>query len=265
MSYHIEMRKFAFTAQELKKLLPRPHIHTHLELVYLTEGHSTVTLDNKQYSLEPGDIFLAFPNQLHFYQQLSHVDGYIIIFMPEILQEFKELFKAKVPVSPIWKDTQIPMQVGSSLQKILEKLETGTSIDYAAAKGYLLALVGEMFSRTELIDKPGDQETIKKILTYCIENYTKPLSLEYLAKELYLNKYYISHIFRERLNISYKDFITQLRIDHACKLLKKNVSVTETAYASGFSSTKTFNRTFLNYMKMSPREYAKSQKRKREA
>lgn len=114
-----------------------------------------------------------------------------------------------------------------------------------------------MFSHTEFIDKPGDQDTIKRILSYCIENYTKPLTLEYLAKELYLNKYYISHIFSERLNIHYKDFITQLRLVHACELLKKNVSVTETAYASGFSSMKTFNRTFLKYMKMSPREYAK--------
>lgn len=260
MLYHIEMRKFAFTAQEIKRLLPSPHIHTHLEMIYIKEGRSIVTLDNKQYILEAGDIFLAFPNQLHFYQDQSPVEGYLIIFMPEILQEFKEIFQTKIPVTPVWKDTDVPMDICDCLEKVTTKLETEMPIDYAAAKGYLLALTGELFSLTELIDKPGDQETTKKLLTYCIENYTKPLTLDYLAKELYLNKYYISHVFRERMNISYKDFITQLRIDHACKLLKKNVSVTEVAYASGFSSTKTFNRTFAKYMRMAPREYAKSEK-----
>ncbi len=260
MSYHIEMRKVAFTAQNTKHLLPIPHIHTNLEMVYLTKGQSIVTLDHKQYNLEAGDIFLAFPNQLHFYEDQSPIEGYLIIFMPEILQEYKELFQTKIPAVPIWKDTQIPMDVGNCLEKSKQKLETSSSIDYATAKGYLLTLVGEMLSLTELIDKPGDQDTIKKLLTYCNENYTKPLTLDYLAKELYLNKYYISHIFRQRLNISYKDFITQLRIDHACKLLKKNVSVTEAAYSSGFSSIKTFNRIFLQYKKMSPRQYAKSHK-----
>lgn len=260
MSYHIEMRKVAFTAQNTKYLLPRPHIHTNLEMVYLTKGESIVTLDHKQYTLEAGDIFLAFPNQLHFYEDQSPIEGYLIIFMPEILQEFKQLFQTKIPASPIWKAAQISMNVGGCLEKLKQKLETDSSIDYATAKGYLLTLAGEMLSHAELIDKPGDQDTIKKLLTYCNENYTKPLTLDHLAKELYLNKYYISHIFRERLNISYKDFITQLRIDHACKLLKKNVSVTEVAYSSGFSSTKTFNRTFLKYMKMSPREYVKFKK-----
>lgn len=260
MLYHIEMRKVAFTAHITKKLTPSPHIHTNLEMIYLTKGHSIVTLDNKQYNLEAGDIFLAFPNQLHFYEDQTPIEGYLIIFMPEILQEFKDIFQTKIPASPIWKDTNIPTNVSICLEKIIQKLITGNSIDYATAKGYLLALAGEMLSHADLINKPGDQDTIKKLLSYCNENYTKPLTLDYLAKELYLNKYYISHIFRERLNMSYKDFITQLRIEHACKLLKKKVSVTETAYSSGFSSTKTFNRVFLQHMKMSPREYAKSKK-----
>ncbi len=257
MLYHIEMRKVAFTAIQVSGLLESPHIHTHLEMIYVEEGRSIATLDNKHYLLEAGDIFLSFPNQLHFYQDQTPMKCHLIIFAPEILPDFKEIFQKKMPGNPVWKAASLPLNVCDCLKKIQGKLETGLPIDHVAAKGYLLALMGEMFTHIQFIEKPGDQDTIKKLLSYCIENYTKPLTLEYLAKELYLNKYYISHIFRERMNINYKDFITQLRIDHACKLLKKNVSVTESAYASGFSSTKTFNRTFSKYMKMSPREYAK--------
>lgn len=258
MFYNIEMRKFAFTSTPIRHLLPTPHIHTHLELIYITEGQSTAILDNQTYTLTAGDIFLAFPNQIHFYHDKTPIKGHLVIFSPDILSEFKEIFQTKVPVSPIVKDTCIPMDVEGTFAKITEKLESGTPLDSITAKGYLLTLSGELFSHMELVNKPGDQETIKRILSYCIENYTEPLTLEHLAKELYLNKYYISHVFQERMHISYKDFITQLRVDHACDLLKKGSSATEAAYASGFSSVRTFNRAFSQYKNMTPRDYVKS-------
>lgn len=257
MPYKIEMRKFAFTATRFNSLLPRPHIHTHLELVYLKEGRSEVVLDNKRYMLEAGDLFLAFPNQIHYYYDQMPVDGCFLIFSPEIVREFKEIFQTKMPVNPVVHTDGLPMDIWDCLQKISQKLKTGEAFDEIAAKGYLLAILGEMFSHIEFSNKPGDQETIKKILSYCIEHYTEPLTLESLAKELYLNKYYISHIFKERMNTSYKDFINQLRIERACDLLKEDVSITEVAYASGFSSVRTFNRAFFKYMDMTPRDYMK--------
>ena len=106
-----------------------------------------------------------------------------------------------------------------------------------------------------LADSPGDQDTVKNILKYCMENYTEPLSLELLSKELHLNKYYISHIFQERMHISFKDFINSLRVESACNLLGKSSSITDIAYAAGFSSVRTFNRAFLKHMHMTPSDY----------
>lgn len=257
MIYKIEMRKFAFTAQKIQKLSPIPHIHSHLELVFVKNGHSMVTLDNRQFHLQSGDVFLAFPNQLHFYHDIEPTEGYLFIFAPEILSEFKEIFHSKIPESPIWSSDELQTDLIDCFENISTYLSSGNEMDALIAKGYLLILIAEMFSKKKMQDIPGDEDTIKRILTYCLENYTRPLSLEVLSQELFLNKYYISHIFRDRMHISYKEFITRLRIDHACKLLKQNTSVTESAYASGFVSTKTFNRVFQQYIKMSPREYAK--------
>ena len=61
------------------------------------------------------------------------------------------------------------------------------------------------------------------------------------------------------MGISYKDFINSLRVEHACKLLTKDISVTEVAYASGFTTIRTFNRAFLKHVGMTPRDYAKAQ------
>lgn len=257
MKYYIETRKFAFTAEPFQRLLPTPHLHTHLELICLQEGKSEVTVDNQKFLLEGGDIFLAFPNQIHFYCDVGSARGYMLIFSPEVLPELKEVFSAKVPVNPIVKEEHLSGNIPDMIRRMEEALQTEKTFDGYVAKGQLLSLVGEMLSHLELVDKPGDQDTSKRILGYCLEHYMEPLTLDYLAKELYLSKYYISHIFRERMNISYKDFINQLRMEHVCDMLKKEKNITEAAYACGFSSVRTFNRVFLQSVGMTPREYIK--------
>lgn len=108
-----------------------------------------------------------------------------------------------------------------------------------------------------LIPNKSDQDSIKRLLQYCSENYTEPLTLDSISSNLHLNKYYISHIFKERMDIGFTDFVNNLRIEHACGLLERGVSITEVAFSSGFSSIRTFNRCFLQNMGMTPREYIK--------
>ena len=71
MPYIVEKKVSQFYAYADYRLLPAPHIHTHLELVYLLKGSSMATVDGKEYLLEAGDIFLAFPHQIHSYLDLS--------------------------------------------------------------------------------------------------------------------------------------------------------------------------------------------------
>lgn len=255
MPYQIEIRKYAFTASHIHRLLPMPHIHSHIEIIYLKKGASVAVVDNKEHLFEAGDFFISFPNQIHFYHDKTPLEGYMIIFTPELFQEVKEIFQTKIPKYPILHRDQLPADMISRMEKICEKLGGDSLYDKTAARGYLLALLGEILPFMMLEDCVGNQDTIKSVLRYCLEKYKEPLSLEMLSKELNLNKYYISHIFRERMNVSYKDFINNLRIEYACNLLEKGSNITDIAYASGFSSVRTFNRAFLKRLNMTPREY----------
>lgn len=255
MPYQVENRKYAFTASPIHRLLPMPHIHSHLEIIYLKKGASVAVLDNKKCLLETGDFFISFPNQIHFYHVKASVEGYMIIFTPKLFPELKEIFQTKMPAYPILHKEQLPADMENRMEKICEKLRTDIFYDKIAARGCLLTLLGEILPFLSLIDSPENQDTIKNVLIYCMEKYTEPLSLERMSKELHLNKYYISHIFRERMNISYKDFINTLRVEHACDLLGKGCSITNIAYNAGFSSVRTFNRVFAKHLDMTPKEY----------
>lgn len=257
MSYEIENRKHAFTAQRIRRLLPEPHIHSHLELIYLKKGSGTAVLDNKEYDIGEGDSFLVFPNQIHYYRADNPLEGYMMIFSPELFEEFKELFRKKIPTIPVLHEADLPEEMVNLLKWIYKKRNSGLQYDEYTAKGFLLAILAQLLSKMTFVDNPTDQDAIKRILNYCVAHYTEPISLELMAKELYLNKHYISNVFKERMNVNYKDFVNQLRVEHACSMLEKDMSVTESGYASGFSSVRTFNRVFQKYMMLSPREYKK--------
>ena len=257
MLYQIENRdkQPPLSAVPVDGLSTLPHIHPHIELIYLMEGSSLATVDRKDYLIESGDLFLSFPNQVHFYHDRSAVNGYLVIFPPDFFTDFQKLFHTKIPDSPIIKSAQLPPDTAKILSSIIQKSNSDSSYDKIAAKGYLLALLGEMLPVMSLKNTAADEDSIKKILSFCSQHYTEPLSLETLSKELHLNKYYISHIFKERMDMGFIDFLNNMRVEHSCGLLKKGENITNIALSSGFSSIRTFNRVFAGTMGMSPREY----------
>lgn len=258
MLYQIENRKIPLATGIFNRLSPIPHIHSHLELIHLEEGSCMATVDNQNFLIEKGDLFLSFPNQIHYYHDRSAVKGYLFIFSPDVCRDLKEVFQKKTPSSPIIKSALLPPKLHDHLEIIRKQNESDSYYAKIAAKGYLLALLAELLPLMDLTGSPVNHDSIKNVLAYCSENYMKPLTLEQTAKELHLNKYYISHIFKERIRIGFVDFINSLRIEHACTLLEQGCNITEIAFSSGFSSIRTFNRVFVQNMGMAPRDYIKN-------
>lgn len=257
MPYQIEKRNSSFTSGYFSGLSAIPHLHTHLEMIYMAKGSSVATVDSDSFLIEEGDLFLSFPNQIHYYHDCCPCSGYLIIFSHSLFGELKELFLSNVPVSSVVKKEQLTPRISLLLESLTKQNNSENSFDRIAAKGYLLALLGEVLPCMTLKPNTSSMDSIRSILTYCSERYTEPLTLEILARNLHLSKYYISHIFTERMQISFPDFINNLRIEHACTMLEKDTNITEIAFSSGFSSVRTFNRAFSKYMHMTPREYMK--------
>lgn len=255
MQYCFENRNIPLHVNQIHFLAPLPHLHAHLELIYLTKGTSMAYADGACFLLEPGSFFLAFPNQIHFYHDQEAIEGYIMILDSHLFPDFKEILRTKVPASPIITLTHTPAESIKRLDTIFRHYKSEAPLDQAIARGYLLALLAELLSAATLLNAPADYDQVKTLLLYCSEHYTEPLSLDALSQALHLNKYYISHIFSRKLHVSFSDFINGLRVDHACTHLKKGLSITEVAFASGFSSIRTFNRVFLQQTGMTPREY----------
>ena len=127
-------------------------------------------------------------------------------------------------------------------------------------KGQMLSFFGELLCRMELTaPREGDSQSLKAVVRYCSQNFTKELSLEILERELHISKYYISHLFSHKLNMRFNDYVNSLRISDACRYLRHDArSITEISELVGFSTLRTFNRAFIKQIGVTPSQYRKS-------
>jgi len=255
-----ENKQIPISANRGTRLVDSPHLHNHLEVVYLREGNTGVVCDDYRGNMTAGDVFISFPNQVHSYPMIG--DGTaihsIIIFSPMVCSEFKDLFRRMTPVSPIVRGQDLDPDVPDLIGKIIEENHEESPYTEATTRGYLIAFLGKLFRSMEFREeKQSDGTLMKGILNYCNKYYTEPLSLDILSKELNAGKYHISHIFSEKLKISFPDYVNGLRINDAIRILTADPdrSITDVAYDCGFNSTRTFNRAFVKYTGTSPREY----------
>ncbi len=257
MSFFYES-KDCLECRAFSKLTYSDHFHDHLELFLLEHGSTVARVDGADHPMKAGDLFLAFPNQIHSYQDSSECQGIICIFSCQPFEDLSPLLRRCVPTSPIICAADLPTQTATLLHETLAATQMEQPYRDAVMKGYLSVLLGLALPKMELRDA-GDTntDTVQSILRYCSENYQQDLTLESVAAELHISKYHISHLFSQKIRIGFSDFINMLRVQEACRQLKQGAGITQASVQAGFNSIRSFNRVFLKQTGMTPLKYQK--------
>lgn len=136
--------------------------------------------------------------------------------------------------------------------------------DFDVLKEIMLNTPEESYSMlNKLLDKISDilsathsKVDVMAIISYIDENYKSELSLDILANEFNTSPKYISKLVKDKLGISFVEYVAGLRINCAKELLEKtNKNITEVYTEIGFNNRNTFIRTFKNFMGITPSEY----------
>ena len=253
MYFKLEDNKFTYKVGSKTKLYAQPHIHTQTELIMLYEGETYAYTDGCGHLLRGGDMFVAFPGQVHHYKKC--VGAYdLILLSPETCPEFLQYFNGYLPKQPV-----IRGAIGNdTIMTAIRKLTEGRTDEFSAGEmhGYMIILMSEVLRLTGLCENRGYENSIMRdIVIYCNDNYTEDISLESVARALHVSRYHVSHVF-SRLGVGFCEYINTLRITKACELLKKSqLSVSQIAYDVGYGSIRTFNRAFLKITGKTPRQY----------
>ncbi len=261
MSIIYENKVYKFTSFLTNRLGATAHLHSHIEIVYLLDGSSTAWIDDRKYEMKAGDLFISFPNQVHRYTTSQYEKAWVLIISDDLCSEFNYWFKNFIPKSNLLCSGSVDNEMIEQLILQINQFngKKTSEIETINLKGILLCLLSTIFMGLEFTEERiSEVSTIKQMLDYCSAHFTDELTLEMLEKELHINKYYISHLFSKKLKIKFNDYINNLRVDRATKLLREtDMNMTEIATGSGFSTSRTFNRSFLKLMGETPSEYRK--------
>lgn len=249
-----ENKNVSVRVERQKDLLSKPHFHGEIEIVYVLQNTAEATVDQQSYILNPGDLFVVFPYQVHYYQTQPNAGDFLKLNLsPEILYGLHHDVVSGEPSQNV-----IHVELDSQIYDYIRKIRRAEG-RYGAAEvcAFAILLMTKVLPMLEL--KPcvhATQDVVKTIFRYIRDHYTENLSLEIIAKELHLSRYYISHTLSKRTNIGFCELVNLFRVADACKQLKDtNQTVTEIGYNVGFSSLRSFNRVFMQIMKVTPQEY----------
>lgn len=234
-------------------LSPTPHFHKEVEIVYIKSGGCTAYADRQCIDLKTDDLFISFPNQIHYYENSVFGEYIVIIINPSVFFEIKETLNGFIPA-----DNSIDLKKHKYITELLEKLNTADGkFKNTIIAGILNQIMGILLPEMEL--KPRiktENSTLQSILSFCTDNFTEEISLEDISNNIHLSKYHISHLFSSKLGISFNSYINMLRVDKACDLLettdKKTADISEEA---GFGSIRSFNRAFIQITNVTPLKY----------
>ena len=116
-------------------------------------------------------------------------------------------------------------------------------------------LVSNQFD-SQLVVRTSKSRRIATVCNYIERNYAKTVNLSEVASLVSMSDSAFSHFFKKRTNISFKDYLTNVRISHACQLLTKTThSVAEICFACGFNNLSNFIRIFKKKKGSTPSDY----------
>ena len=118
-------------------------------------------------------------------------------------------------------------------------------------------------NRDLLADHTAQEETdsyrldpkMEEVLRYIAAHLEQPLSVDLLARQFYISRYYLMHRFKAVTGYTVHQYITQKRLLRAAELIREGMPVMKAAEQTGFSEYSTFLRAFQNTFHMSPREF----------
>lgn len=249
------------------------HQHEEIQISYIVKGEGTLIVGDSVNYYKKDDVFIIGSHVPHVFKsdsKNSTVSHMLTLFFTkasfgsyffelEELQELQAFFKRALhgfkvsSKSILIKDLFLKLQEATKLDRfliLLQVLQISAQSNYKSLSSFIY---DKKYS-----DNEGHR--MRNVFEYTMNNFQNDISLNTISEIANMTKNAFCKYFKKRTNKTYIQFLNELRIEHACKLLltNKDLSIVAIAEQVGFNNMSNFNRQFKIAKQMSPTNFKKT-------
>lgn len=224
-----------------------PVVRDSFTIQYVYSGRGTVCKGNTKYSVSTGQCFILRPGET-FRLQADILDPWVYIWIG---------FRTTLEVPELWGQDVIAEK---DLENLFLSIANCNKAANRPLEPLLLSYIWKLLFVFQQMNTPADR-TYKKAEEYVeqacnlISSHYATTNVQLLAKQLHLNRSYLSRIFKEITGISIQSYLTNTRLQAARSLILQDYTVSQASAMVGYSDIASFSRAFKNYYKVSPKQY----------
>lgn len=261
---------------------PNWHFHPHYQLFTVIKGTGTRFIGDDIRHFEEGDTVFLGPNMPHlwrsdrpYFEKESQLqtEGIVVYFKEDFLGndffEKPEMFDIKSFLKNSERGLDLTGTLGaemlgdlnellgltgfegiSKLLNILHKLSVTDDYQYISSSNY---------TNTHKI---SETERMRIVHEYVLKHFKENINLSTVASLSNMTEAAFCRYFKRRTNKTFSDFVKEIRIGNACKILQnEQKSISQICYESGYNTVSNFNNQFKLLKGVSPLQYQKLYRR----
>ena len=255
---------------------PNWHFHPEFQLFIVLQGTGTRFIGDSVHPFKRGDVVFTGPNlphvwssdQEYFEHDVNRITEGIVIyfhehFLSESFMRTTEAFKVRQLLAHAQRGMAFFGKIAEQAEQHMHALLNSKDFDRVLLLLQLLnalAMTGEysLLSSPEYTNTQKDADTrrMNDVHAYVMARFRDRITLKEASAIANMTPTSFSRYFKVHANKTFSDFVSEIRIGHACKLLStKKISVAQASDESGFHTLSNFNRQFRNITGYSPLDY----------
>ncbi len=243
------------------------HHHDFYEIYYFLGGSVEYLVEGRSYRLEPEDVLLISPQELHR-PNVAPDEPYerIVLwisaaFLKDIDTEEGALQRCFETGRNLLHAAHSP--VASLIRQLAAESVSSRAGSELYAQGLFFQLMAELMRLSEgsAPESAGREESplVSQVVDYLGTHYREEISLDALAERFYVSKYHLSHAFSRSVGTGVYRYILLKRLQHARQMLLDGTGPGDACRESGFQDYANFYRSFRSVYGISPQDAAKQQ------
>jgi AraC-like DNA-binding protein len=254
------------------------HQHPELQMMLIRKSAGTVVIGGYIGEFHPGDVFVigsniphVFRNEEPYYTENGNaVADVIYVFLDDklIKNELLNFIEINSLFHIARQGLKLKGQLKSRVAPLIDNLIRVHAFDQYFGVLNILNILSKseefVVLNSEIIRQRIDENDGKRlndVIQYTFERYADRITLEEISEVANMVPSAFCRFFKQRTRKTYFDFLNEIRIRNACKLLlNKDTTVVEICFKSGFNNLSYFNRKFKDVTGFSPLKYHRALK-----